>query len=498
MHCNKLSVIIPSRNEELYLNKTIQSVLQNSEGEIEVIATLDGWEPSSRVEDKRVIYIRHKEPEGQRASINEGVSLSSGNYIMKLDAHCAVGKGFDKILIRDCEYDMTMIPAMFNLDVLTWEPRNFNNWSSAVRRGKLNCYMYIGWEKGRMRAQYYPGSLRRKVYDEGKNRPVDETMCCMGPAFFMHTDRFWELEGCDEGHGQWGQQGVEVSCKAWLSGGRLVTNKNTWFAHFFRGGGVPEGHKGGFPYRITQKAVNRARDYSEDLWLNNRWPKQKRTMEWLVKKFNPPSWDGYFGKKQHEDERMKLFKPLYRHIHKRKRDAIWRGVPLWKFPTDIQLYHEAIHDRRPDTIVEIGTAHGGSSLYFQDMLDLINPGGKVITVDIEDRLKMDRDPRITYIMGGSAEEATFNKVKDLVKGNVMATIDGDHNRVPVKWDLHWYSRLVTKGQYLVVEDCYTDKGKWGPYEAKEWFLKRNSNFEQTNHDNRYLIGMTMDGWLIRK
>ena len=523
MHSSKLSVIIPSRNEGEYLDKTIRNILQNAEGEIEVIAVLDGWQPDSWVKnDKRVIYIKHNEAIGQRPSINEAMRIADGNYMMKLDAHCAVGKGFDKILIRDCEYDMTMIPAMFNLDVTTWEPRCFDDWDRAVKLGKLNCHMYIGWKDGRLRTQYYPGRLRKKLYQEGKDKPIEETMSCMGPAWFMHTKRFWELEGCDEKHGHWGQQGIEVSCKAWLSGGRLVTNKNTWFAHFFRGGGVPEGHKSGFPYSIKQREINKARDYSEDLWLKNKWHLQKRKIEWLVEKFNPPSWENYKDGKLVEkkteaakDKRMELFKPLYKHIHHRKHDAIWRGIPLWKFPTDIQLYHEAIMDKKPDVIIEIGTAQGGSSFFFQDMLQL-NGGGKVITIDVRDRLKMDRDPRITYIIGDSTKEETFNKIKDMVskpeliiynkdgqhvlgkKPKVMVTIDGDHNRIPVKWDLHWYSRLVTKGQFLVVEDCYTDKGRYHPCDAKDWFLRVNKDFEQTDYDNRYLIGMTMDGWLIKK
>jgi SAM-dependent methyltransferase len=106
----------------------------------------------------------------------------------------------------------------------------------------------------------------------------------------MHKDRFWELGGCDEEHGHWGQQGIEVACKAWLSGGRLVVNKNTWFAHWFRGGGVPEGHKAGFPYHLSQKQVNKARKRSRELWIDGKWDKAVRPFQWMVDKFNPPGW----------------------------------------------------------------------------------------------------------------------------------------------------------------------------------------------------------------
>jgi len=487
---DKVSVIIPSRNEELYLNKTINNILENACGEIEVLAVLDGWEPSERITDNRVVYIENPEPIGQRPSINKAAKQATGNYIMKLDAHCAVGPEFDKILIRDCEYDMTMVPAMFNLDVETWKPKYFDDWAHSIKKGKLNPYMFIGWKDGHMRSLYYPGRIRKELYNKGKNKPVDETMGCMGPGFFMHTKRFWELEGCDEAHGHWGQQGVEVACKAWLSGGRLMTNKNTWFAHFFRGGGVPEGHKRGFPYHILQKSIDRARDYSEDLWLNNKWHKQTRKMEWLVEKFDPPTWEIKM-------DRMTMFAKMYNHIHRRMNDALWRGIPLWKFPTDISLYHEVIHEKKPDFIIEIGTAKGGASLYFADMLDLCNPGGKVITVDIRDRLETPRDDRITYIIADSSKRETARQIRDMVSGKVMVTIDGNHSRKHVKWDLHHYSPLVTAGQYLVVEDCYTDRGIYGPGEAKEWFLRHNTNFKQTDRCHRYLVGMTMDGWLIK-
>ena len=225
-------------------------------------------------------------------------------------------------------------------------------------------------------------------------------------------------------------------------------------------------------------------------------------MEWFVRKFNPPSWEGKIGMDDSvlgvSKERLKLFKPMYRHIHKRKHDSIWKGIPLWKFPTDIMLYHEAIHETKPDTIVEIGTANGGSSVFFADMLDLCNPGGKVITVDIRDRLSIPKDPRVTYIIGDSTKQETAERVKAEVRGKTMVTIDGNHERIPVKWDLHNYSPLVTSGQYLVAEDCFIDTGLYKPGEALQWFLNNHSDFVQTHNCRRYMIGMTMGGWLKRK
>jgi hypothetical protein len=112
-------------------------------------------------------------------------------------------------------------------------------------------------------------------------------MSLIGACFFMHRDRYWELDGLDEKHGSWGQVGTEVACKAWLSGGKLLTSKKTWFSHMFR-----TNSKGfSFPYEITGKDISKARRYSRYLWLEGNWPKAKYPLSWLVDKFKPvPDW----------------------------------------------------------------------------------------------------------------------------------------------------------------------------------------------------------------
>ncbi len=282
---SKVSVIIPARNEQ-FLQKTIECVLKAAAEDVEVIAVCDGYWPDPPVQDDpRVTMLHFSKAKGQRAAINRGVAASTGEYIMKLDAHCTVSKGFDKVLKKDCKYEWTLVPRMYNLDVETWERK----------KHKRTDFMFITsmTHDKPFRATYYDNS---DGFGFGEFKPscddtIVDTMCVMGPCFFMHKARFLELGGCDEKHGGWGQQGVEVSCKAWLSGGALKTHKGCWFAHWFRGGGVPPGFKSGAPWPQKQKRVNAARAYSQDLWLNNKWEGQKRDFQWMVDKFNPPTWD---------------------------------------------------------------------------------------------------------------------------------------------------------------------------------------------------------------
>lgn len=106
-------------------------------------------------------------------------------------------------------------------------------------------------------------------------------MTSLGACFFMRRDRFWELGGLDEAYGSWGSLGIEVACKSWLSGGRHVVNRKTWFAHFFRVGGI------GFPYEIHGSDQEKARQYARQIWFTNGWPGQVLPLRWLVDKFWP-------------------------------------------------------------------------------------------------------------------------------------------------------------------------------------------------------------------
>ena len=63
----------------------------------------------------------------------------------------------------------------------------------------------------------------------------------------------------DERHGSWGQFGTELACKAWLSGGEMVTSTKTWCAHLFRTGNFSKNGESTWPYPLSQRQVDAAR-----------------------------------------------------------------------------------------------------------------------------------------------------------------------------------------------------------------------------------------------
>src|SRR6185436_5373107 len=108
-----LSVIIPARCEK-WLSRTIADVLEHIEADTEVIAVLDGaWSESGIPQHERVTVVYLPESIGQRAATNLGARISTATYVMKLDAHCAVAQGFDRVLIEAANElgpDVTQIP----------------------------------------------------------------------------------------------------------------------------------------------------------------------------------------------------------------------------------------------------------------------------------------------------------------------------------------------------------------------------------------------------
>jgi glycosyltransferase involved in cell wall biosynthesis len=304
----ELSILIPARNE-MFLQRTIEDILENREADTEVIVILDGYWPDPPLPDHPdVIVVHHTDPIGQRAATNEAARISQAHFIMKADAHCAFGKGFDRILMEDCLPDWTVIPAMWNLHAFDWRCKSCNHQTyqgvhptKCKACGSTDFEMVIIWKPRGNKITYswrFDSNMQFQYWRKHRKRPecqgdLIETMSFIGACFLIPRERFWEIDGLDEAHGPWGQFGTEIACKTWLSGGKLITSKRTWFAHMFRTGNFRgSGWKGSsFPYELSQQSIDRARAYSRDLWLNDKWPKAKYPLSWLVDKFKPvPDW----------------------------------------------------------------------------------------------------------------------------------------------------------------------------------------------------------------
>jgi cephalosporin hydroxylase len=187
----------------------------------------------------------------------------------------------------------------------------------------------------------------------------------------------------------------------------------------------------------------------------------------------------------------------YRHIHKQGHDPTWRGSRILKMPQDIVLYQEAIWENRPDVLIETGTLFGASAQMFADFLSLFG-GEKVYTIDVRPQA-MPKHDMVEYVVGSSSKPEIRDRIAAKVEGKkVMVVLDSNHRYRHVRRELKLWSPVVTPGQFLVVEDCWASSpNPFWPYPAVEEFLKKHPNFKREPRTDKYLAGITRDGWLKR-
>jgi len=291
-----LSILIPARNE-IFLQRTIEDILSNIEGNTEIIAVCDDYWPEPAIKDHpRVTLIHHTESIGQRSATNEAARVSQAKYLMKVDAHCSFDKGFDVKMMKEMQDNWTMIPVMRNLHAFDWicpeGHRRYQGPQGVCKTCGKETTMDIKWigkTNPQSTAYYFDKDLHFQYHQEHKKKQVGdivETMSAQGSCFMLTREKYFELNICDETWGSWGNQGTEVALKTWLSGGRLVVNKTTWYSHMFR-----TQDDFGFPYPLSGREVEHARKCSRDIFLNDKWPQAKYPLVWLIKKFNPPTWE---------------------------------------------------------------------------------------------------------------------------------------------------------------------------------------------------------------
>lgn len=297
----ELSILIPARNE-MFLAKTIEDALRHSEADTEILVGLDGaWADPVIDDHPRVTIVHTSESIGQRAMTNRLASLSKAKYVMKVDAHCSFDQGFDRKMIEamnEAGDDVTMVPVMKNLHAFDWVcedgHRRYQSPSGPCTEcGKPTTRDVIWYAKKSPNSTSYcfDKTLHFQYFNNYKAKQegdLVETMSLQGSCFMLTRSKYWELDICDENAGNWGHQGSEVAIKTWLSGGRVICNRRTWYAHLFR----TQGGDFSFPWPAKEREIEKTRQYFRDIFLEDRWPKAKHKLEWLVNKFSPvPGWD---------------------------------------------------------------------------------------------------------------------------------------------------------------------------------------------------------------
>ncbi len=187
----------------------------------------------------------------------------------------------------------------------------------------------------------------------------------------------------------------------------------------------------------------------------------------------------------------------------------YRGVRILKVPSDLWNYQEIFLEHRVEWVLETGTRHGGSALYFADLLQLNGAPGRVISIDLdEDANTVKAHPRIDFLLGDSASQAMAQRVRGILpgqRGTLFAILDSDHAKSHVLRELEAFLPLLRKGDYLVVEDTCVNGHPVrpefgpGPYEALEEFLRKHPDQFVHDHAREAKFGFTAapNGYLIK-
>jgi cephalosporin hydroxylase len=187
----------------------------------------------------------------------------------------------------------------------------------------------------------------------------------------------------------------------------------------------------------------------------------------------------------------------------------WLGVVSEQLPADNWSMQEIISETQPDYVIETGTLYGGTTLYYASVLSEVNPSGKVITIDVEPQVEQaSRLPvwkqHVEMVVGSSVDPTVTNHIAQEVQGKkVLVTLDSLHTFAHVRKEMEIYSKLVTPGSYLVVQDTninghpvYPNFGP-GPNEAVQEFLKTHDNFVVDRSREKFILTFYPGGWLKR-
>ncbi|MGL5062425.1 MAG: CmcI family methyltransferase [Microcoleus sp.] len=160
----------------------------------------------------------------------------------------------------------------------------------------------------------------------------------------------------------------------------------------------------------------------------------------------------------------------------------YRGVPMLKNPFDFALYPLLFWNLKPRTIIEIGSKHGGSALWFGDLLNNFGIDGHIYSIDLV-KVTSVQHPRVTYMEGnGQAlqEILTPDFINSLPRP-LLVIEDADHSYETSKQVLEFFHPYLQREEYIVIEDGIISdlirdaSYNSGPHKALKKFLSEHKD-----------------------
>ena len=191
------------------------------------------------------------------------------------------------------------------------------------------------------------------------------------------------------------------------------------------------------------------------------------------------------------------------------KDMKWHGIRTLKLPSDIWNYQEIIFERRVEHVIETGTRHGGSALFFAETLAARGSAGLVVSIDIDSMSRqLSSHERIRFLIGDSAAPEMVVRAMQLLpspRGPIFLILDSDHSSDHVLRELRGWVPQLRTGDYLVVEDTIVNghpvrpEHGPGPLEALEAYLAEAPNLlvHDTGRERKFGATFAAQGYYLR-
>lgn len=261
---------------------TVTDLLAKARGDIEILVMLDGYWDPALPDDPRVIQFHRGRAAGMRPNINAACRVASGDYFMKIDAHCLVSEGFDEVLKSEYQEDNWILTMRrYALDPEGWKIE------TGDKKYPIDYhYLSYPFERPDDPTCAIHGTEWRARRDARKNILLDDEMSSQGSFWFMsraHWARLGEME--IHRYGNFVQEFQELGLKTWLGGGEVKVTKRAHYAHLYKGKRFGRG------YSLGPTGHKEGVEFCTRYWMLDEWPNRVHDLRWLIEKFSPvPSW----------------------------------------------------------------------------------------------------------------------------------------------------------------------------------------------------------------
>lgn len=241
-----ISVIIPVYNVEAYLRECVDSVLNQTYGNFEIILVNDGSTDSSGeicdeyVEKDDRVTVIHQKNGGPAKTRNTGLENASGEYIYFLDSDDYIENNALELLVNTAENNAA--------DLVFFDAYSFSDDGAEVKQGYVINGTY-GAENGY--------KILTKLHDN------KDYHCAIYLLFIKHQliidnkISFLESAYCSED--------MLFTYQVYCSAQKAVQRKNTLYHRRYRSGSIVTSKKSQRHFRSCRDVYEEIRDYSEKI-----------------------------------------------------------------------------------------------------------------------------------------------------------------------------------------------------------------------------------------